>query len=97
MGRTRHGRLLLCALLFLVAIYAPLLLGGYTTAIAIERLWNGQEGLAVQAPLLAGLCGALWLSLVLGWCLARKVHPGRRHEGSRREQAHGQPDALERN
>jgi membrane protein implicated in regulation of membrane protease activity len=83
MGCIRHGRLLLCALLFFVAIYAPLLLGGYATAIAIEMLWNGQESLTVQALLLAVLCGILWVLLVPSWYLARRVHRRRPDDGSR--------------
>lgn len=74
MRRARPVLLFFSGLLCLAALYAPLLIAGWATAIAIEALSSGQFSKGLSSLLVAAICGMIWLLPVPVWCLIMHVH-----------------------
>jgi hypothetical protein len=73
----RRGRpvlLFFSGLLCLAVLYAPLVIAGWATAIAIEALSSGQFSKGLSSLLVAAICGMIWLVPVPAWCLIMHVH-----------------------
>ena len=73
MRRARPVLLFFCGLLDWVALYAPLLIAGWATAIAIEALSSGQFSLGLSSLLVAASCGMIWLLPIPAWYLVTLV------------------------
>ncbi len=76
MRHRKRALVFFCALLCLVAVYVPLLIGGYALAVALEALWHGQETVVQSALPVAAICGIAWLSPVLAWYITVRLHNG---------------------
>ena len=74
MRRGRPVLLFFSGLLCLAALYAPLLIAGWVTAIAIEALSSGQFSKGLSSLWVAAICGIIWLLPVPVWCLVKLVH-----------------------
>ena len=72
--RGRQALLFFSGLLCLAAVYVPLLLAGWATAMAIEALSRGQFHLSLSYLLAATICGMIWLLPIPVWCLVMLVH-----------------------
>jgi hypothetical protein len=72
--RVRAVLLFLSGLLCLAVVYAPLLTGGWATAIAIEALSSGRFSKGLSSLWVAAICGAIWMLPVPAWCLIMHVH-----------------------
>jgi hypothetical protein len=72
----RRGRAVLLffsGLLCLAVLYAPLLIAGWETAIAIEALSSGQFSVGLSSLWVAAICGMIWLLPVSVWFLIMHV------------------------
>jgi hypothetical protein len=73
----RRGRAVLLffsGLLCLAVLYAPLLIAGWATAIAIEALSSGEFSVGLSSLWVAAIYGMIWLLPVPAWFLIMRVH-----------------------